>query len=57
MNLTFHMLLAMVPCGTEKMIWIQEFAPLTLMLKLELGQAVVMLIAMVTLHVLDVNLK
>ena len=47
----------MAQCGTEKMIWIQEFAPLTLMLKLELGQAVVMLIAMVTLHVLDVNLK
>ena len=54
---TFLMPLAMVHCGTKKMIWVQEFAPQATMLKLNLGLVVAMLIAMETSHVLDVNFE
>merc|ERR1740129_1276179 len=36
MNLTSQLPLAMVPYGTKKTIWVQEFAPLTSTLKLDL---------------------
>ena len=36
---------------------LQEFAPLTSMLKPDLGQVVAMLIVMVTSYVMDANLK
>ena len=53
----FLMPLAMVPCGTKKMIWTPEFAPHTTMLKPNLGLDVAMLTAMEKSHVLDVNFE
>ena len=53
----FPMPHAMVPCGTKKTIWVAEFAPRTMMLKLDLGLVVAMLIVMEISHVLDVDFE